>query len=133
MSLEANLRHIAGVTVLDLSGRMAAGDEADLLRDRLLHAFEKGEHWILLNFEDVDFVDSSGLGEMVAAYAALTRRGGILRLLNVSEHLAHLLALTQLDQLFDVYDNEPAALASFTSAGNARTQRKLADYLNRGG
>lgn len=132
MSLEANQRHIAGVTILDLSGRMVAGDEADLLRDRLLHAFEKGEHRILLNFEDVDCVDSSGLGEMVAAYAALTRRGGIVRLLNVSGHLAHLLALTRLDQLFDVYDSELAALASFTSAGNARTQRKLADYLNRG-
>ncbi|SPE27845.1 Anti-sigma factor antagonist [Candidatus Sulfopaludibacter sp. SbA3] len=132
MSLEANSRHVAGVTIFDLSGRMVAGAETDSLRDRLLHAFERGEHWILLNFEDVTYVDSAGLGEMVSAYAALTRRGGILHLLNVSEHLAHLLALTRLDQLFDVFDDQAAALASFNSAGNTRTQRKLADYLDRG-
>src|ERR1035438_5594656 len=114
MSLEVNLRHIAGVTILELSGRLVAGAEADTLRDRLLDAFEKGEHWILLSFENVESVDSAGLGEMVAAYAALTRRGGTVRLLNVSGHLAHLLARTQLDRLFDVYDNEAAALASFT-------------------
>jgi anti-sigma B factor antagonist len=132
MSLEVNPRRMAGVTILDLRGRMVAGAEADSLRDRLLHAFEKGEHWILLNFEEVSYVDSSGLGEMVSAYAALTRRGGIVHLLNVSGHLAHLLAVTGLDRLFDVFDDEAAATASFNSAGNTRTQRKLADYLDGG-
>lgn len=132
MNLDINLRHVSGVTVFDLSGRMAAGPDKDSLRDRLLHAFEKGEHWILLNFEGVTFVDSSGLGEMVSAYSALVRRGGMLRLLNVSERLAHLLELTQLDRLFESYDDEAAALASFNSAGNSRTRHKLEEYLDRG-
>lgn len=130
MSLDVNFRHSAGVTIFDLSGRMVSGAEADSLRDRILHSFEKGEHWILLNFDGVAFVDSAGLGEMIGAYAALVRRGGLLRLVNVSERLAHLLALTQLDRLLEVYEDEAAALASFNSAGTSRARRKLADYLD---
>ena len=131
MSLEVNLRHVAGVTVFDLCGRVAAGTDANCLRERLVEAFEKGEHWILLNFDEVSYVDSAGLGELVSAYSALVRRGGMLRLLNASERLAHLLSMTQLDQVFDVYDDEAAALASFNSAGNSRTRHKLGEYLDR--
>jgi anti-sigma B factor antagonist len=131
MSLEANSRHIAGVTVLDLSGRVAIGTDTDALRERLMAVFNSGEHSILLNMDGVSSIDSAGLGELVATYSLLVRRGAMVRLLNVTGRLAHLLALTQLDQLFDIFDDEAAALASFTTAGNAQTRHKLDEYLNR--
>lgn len=138
MSIEVVIRHASGITIFDLSGRLVAagnqiGDNAggDTLREILLRAYEQGNRWMLLNCEGLTYVDSCGIGELAGAYATISRRGGVLRLLNPTQRLADLLAITGLDALFEIYDDELIALASFNSSGNARTKQKLTDYLDR--
>jgi len=131
MSIELSLREVAGVTIFDLSGRMETGAEGQTLHAALLHAFDEGHHWLLVNCEGLMAVDSSGLGDLVSAHAAILRRGGIMRLLHPSEHIAHLLAVTRLNTLLDVYEDESDAIASFNSKTNQLTQQKLTDYLKR--
>jgi anti-sigma B factor antagonist len=138
MSIGVNTRHVSGITLFDLSGRLVAGGnqtgdtaEGDTLREILLRAYEQGNRWLLLNCEDLTDVDSCGVGELAAAYATIVRRGGVLKLLNPNQRLADLLAMTGLDSLFDIYDDELIAIASFNRSGNARTKQKLTDYLDR--
>jgi anti-sigma B factor antagonist len=138
MSIDVKIRHVSGIAIFDLSGRLVAGgnrpgDKAagDTLRELLLRAYEQGNRWMLLNCEDIASVDSCGVGELAGAYATIVRRGGVLRLLNPNQRLADLLAMTGLDSLFDIYDDELIAIASFNRSGNARTKQKLTDYLDR--
>src|ERR1035438_1865461 len=105
MSIEVITRHSGGITVFNLSGRLVAGAESDTLREVLRLAYEQGNRWVLLNCETLTSVDSSGLGDLVAAYAAIVRRGGVLRLLSPTPQLTHLLALTGLDSLFEIHDD----------------------------
>lgn len=130
MSIEVEIRHVSGVTILDVKGRLVIGSEGETLRNLMLRSYEQGNRWMLLNCAGIEYVDSSGLGDLVSAYSTLIRRGGVLRLLNPTERLSDLLELTRLDQLFDIYDDELIALASFTGPSNARTQQKLAKYLD---
>jgi anti-sigma B factor antagonist len=136
MSIDVNIRHVSGIAIFDLSGRMVAGPngigaEGNTLREILLRAYEQGNRWMLLNCEDLAYVDSCGVGELVGADATIVRRGGVLKLLNPNHRLADVLAVTGLDSLFDIYDDELIAIASFNRAGNARTKQKLTDYLDR--
>jgi anti-sigma B factor antagonist len=138
MSIDVNIRHVSGIAIFDLSGRLVAGGnrigtgaEGDTLREILLRAYEQGNRWMLLNCEDLANVDSSGVGDLVGADATIVRRGGVLKLLNPNHRLADLLAITGLDSLFDIYDDELIAIASFNRAGSARTKQKLTDYLDR--
>src|SRR6185295_17158093 len=126
MSIEISSRQVTGVTIFDISGRMVAGTEGQKLNSALSDAFEQGHHWLLLNCADLGFIDSSGLGDLVAAHAAIVRRGGVARLLHPTKGLSDLLARTRLDSLLDVYDDETEAVASFTAINNQRTQQKLA-------
>ena len=86
---------------------------------------------MLLNCEGLTQVDSFGIGELTGAYATIARRGGVLRLLNPTPRLEDLLAMTGLDSLFQIYDDELIALASFNSSGSARTKQKLTDDPDR--
>lgn len=131
MSIELTVRQIEGVIIFDISGRMVSGNDGRTLHAALMHEFEHGHRWMLLNCGGLQFVDSSGLGDLVAAYAAVVHRGGVARIVNPSRALADLLARTRLNALLDVYDDEGAALESFTELNNQRTQEKLAGYLQR--
>ena len=138
MRIDVNIRHVSGIAIFDLSGRLVAGgnrmggnSDGDTLREILLRAYERGNRWMVLNCEDLTYVDSCGIGELVGAYATIVRRGGVLRLLNPSQRLTDLLAMTGMDSLFEIHDDELIALASFNSSGNARTKQKLTDYLDR--
>jgi len=132
MSLAVNIRHVRGVAVFDLSGRLVAGLEGHTVCERLRQASEKGDRLILLNCEGLTHVDSCGIGDLVAAYAAIVRRGGVVKLLSPTAQLRHVLAITHLDSLFEIEDDELIALSSFTSGANARSQRKLKEYTDSG-
>jgi anti-sigma B factor antagonist len=131
MSIDVNIQHVNGIAIFGLSGRLVANAEGGTLREILLRAYEQGNRWMLLNCEDLTYVDSCGVGELAGAYATIVRRGGVLRLLNLNLRLAEMLAVTGLDSLFDIYDDELIAIASFNSSGNARAKQKLTDYLDR--
>lgn len=99
--------------VLDMSGRITFGDGTVELRDEIHRLLEKGERKILLNLAGVSYVDSSGIGELVAAFASVRRTGGQLKLVHVTQSVKFLLDITKLLTVFDTYDDEVEAINDF--------------------
>jgi len=118
MFLVASIRSSRGVTIIDLKGRITIGDPAALLRDTVRREADKNLR-LLLNLAEVNFVDSAGLGELVGCYTTLLNRRGSIRLLNLQPRLKDLLKMTRLLTLFEVYDDEQAAVDSFARATGA--------------
>ncbi len=113
MSMKFKTREVDGVTILDLSGRITLGEGSGTLRDAVRDLVSKGSKKILLNLAEVDYIDSSGLGELVAAYTAVKNSGGDLKLVNLTKKVSDLLVITKLATVFDVKDDEAAAVAAF--------------------
>ena len=114
MSLKSSTRQVDGVTILDLSGRITLGEGSVVLRDTIREVLGKGEKKILLNLGDVTYIDSSGIGELVSAFTAVRKEGGELKLLNLTKKVHDLLQITKLYTVFDVKDDEAAAVAAYT-------------------
>jgi anti-sigma B factor antagonist len=119
MSLVLETRQAGNVTILDVSGRITLGDGASTLRNAILAMVKDGRGKILLNLANVTYIDSSGLGVLVAAFATQTNRGGELKLLNVMSRVKDLLLITKLYTVFDVFDDEKTALRSFVGPSAA--------------
>ncbi|HUR37376.1 MAG TPA: STAS domain-containing protein [Terriglobales bacterium] len=115
MSLKSSSRQVDGITVLDLSGRITLGEGSVVLRDTIRELLGKGEKKILLNLGDVTYIDSSGIGELVSAYTAVRKEGGELKLLNLTKKVHDLLQITKLYTVFDVKDDEAAAIAAYAA------------------
>ena len=116
MSMKVNIRQVDGVTILDLSGRITLGEGSVQLRDSIRDLLAKGSKLILLNLADVNYIDSSGIGELVSAYTTVRNQGGELKLLNLTKKVHDLLQITKLYTVFDVKDDEASAIASYTRA-----------------
>ncbi len=114
MSLKTSTRQVNGVTILDCSGRITLGEGSVTLRDSVRDLLAKGDKKILLNLADVSYIDSSGIGEMVSAFTTVRNQGGELKLLNLTKKVHDLLQITKLYTVFDVKDDEAAAVKSFT-------------------
>ena len=114
MSLKFKTRQVDGVAIMDLSGRITLGEGSVTLRDAVRDVLSKGSSHILLNLGDVDYIDSSGLGELVSAYTAVKVAGGELKMLKLTKKVKDLLQITKLYTVFDVKDEEAAAIASFS-------------------
>ena len=113
MSMKASTRQVDGVTIVDLSGRITLGEGSVVLRDTIKDLLGKGNKKILLNLGDVSYIDSSGIGELVSAYTTAKNQGGELKLLNLTKKVHDLLQITKLYTVFDVKDDETAAVKSF--------------------
>jgi anti-sigma B factor antagonist len=111
--LNINERQAGDVTVLDMSGKITIGEGSVALRGAIRRLIEEGKKKILLNLSQVGYVDSSGIGEFVASFTAINREGGQLKLLNLTQKIQDLLAITKLLTVFDTYDDEQSALNSF--------------------
>jgi anti-sigma B factor antagonist len=111
--LEVKERQAGDVTILDLNGSVRMGEGAIALRNAIRSLVEQGKKKILLNLGAVKNVDSSGIGELIANYTTISRDGGQLKLLNLTEKIQNLLVITKLLTVFDSYDNEAEALNSF--------------------
>jgi anti-sigma B factor antagonist len=111
--LNINERQAGDVTVLDMSGKITIGEGSVALRTAIRRVLEEGKRRILLNLAGVSYIDSSGIGELVSSYTAINKDGGQLKLLNLTQKLQDLLAITKLLTVFDVYENEAEALNSF--------------------
>jgi anti-sigma B factor antagonist len=111
--LDINERQAGDVTILDLSGSVRMGEGAVALRNSIRGLIEGGKKKILLNLRSVKNIDSSGIGELIANYTTLSRDGGQLKLLNLTDKIQNLLVITKLLTVFDSYDNEAEALNSF--------------------
>src|SRR5690242_16218881 len=106
-------RQAGDVTVLDMDGRITIGDGSIALRSAVRRLLEEGKKRILLNLAGVSYIDSSGIGELVSSFTAIGKEGGQLKLLNLTQKLQDLLAITKLLTVFDVYENEAEALNTF--------------------
>lgn len=113
--MKVTSRQVEGVTVLDLSGRINLGEGGVILREAIQEVLTKGEKKILLNMADVTYIDSSGLGELVTAFTSVRNRGGELKLLNLTRRVHDLLQITKLYTVFDIKDDESAAINAFAA------------------
>jgi len=113
MSAKIATRQVNGVTVLDVSGKITLGEGSSALRDALHAAIGAGQKKILLNLGEVNYIDSSGIGELVAAFTTVSNQGGQLKLLNLTKRVQDLLQITKLYTVFDVHDDEAHAVRSF--------------------
>jgi anti-sigma B factor antagonist len=113
VALTIHSREVDGVTVLDLSGRITLGEGSVQIRDAIRDLISKGQKSILLNLADVNYIDSSGLGELVSAFTTSKNQGADLKLLHLTKKVHDLLQLTKLYTVFDVKDDEASAIASF--------------------
>jgi anti-sigma B factor antagonist len=106
-------RLVGDVVILDLSGKILIGEGEDALRDAIAQLVERGKTKILLNLADVPYVDSAGLGEIVRCYTTVSRKGGHLKLINLTKKIRDLLSITKLLTVFETYESEEEATKSF--------------------
>jgi len=112
MDLKIDLREAGDVAVINLAGRVTLGEGAMVLRDRL-RELTKDHKKVLLNLGNVPFFDSTGIGVLVSAYATASAAGGTIKLCCLSKRVKDVLLITKLYTVFEIYDDEPAALQSF--------------------
>lgn len=106
-------RQAGDVTILDMDGKVTIGEGSVALRSAIRRLLGEGKSKILLNLGNVGYVDSSGIGELVSSFTAVNKEGGTLKLLNLTQKIQDLLAITKLLTVFDVFENEGDALASY--------------------
>jgi len=113
MSLKIETREVAHVTILDITGRIVLGDEIGDLRDAVRALIAEGKKKIILNLVGVDYIDSSGVGELVGSFTTVRNAGGELKLLNLTQKVHDVLYVTKLYTVFDIKDDEFTAVRSF--------------------
>ena len=112
MSMKVSTRLVDGIVILDLSGRITLGEGSVQLRDAIRDLVAQGQKNILLNLGDVNYIDSSGIGELVSAFTTVKNQGGQLKLLNLTKKVHDLLQITKLYTVFDIKDDEASAVGS---------------------
>ena len=116
MSLHITEHVVDGVTVVALSGRIVLGEESNALREKLKSLAAGGATKVVLNMTEVEYIDSSGLGTLVAAHLSAQNAGASVRLSNLGNKFYEVMQVTKLLTVFDVYDTEAAAVASFSTS-----------------
>lgn len=106
-------RQAGDVTILDMSGKVTIGEGSVALRNAVRRLLQEGKKKVLLNLAGVGYIDSSGIGELVSSYTTVSGAGGQLKMLNLTQKLQDLLAITKLLTVFDVYDDEGEALGTY--------------------
>lgn len=111
--MKATVRQYGDVSILDISGKITIGSGDVMLRNEFQKLVDGGNRQVLLNLEKVSYMDSAGIGELVACYKRAKEAGGVVKLLNPSGKVYDLLQLTKLDDVFDTFKDEKEALVSF--------------------
>jgi len=112
MSMVLNARRLDDVVILDLSGRITMGEGTLIIRENIQKLLNAGDRKFLLNLADVDYIDSSGLGELVTSFTPVRNQSGQLKLLNLTRRVQDLLQITKLLTVFEAFDDETEALKS---------------------
>lgn len=114
MSVKMTTRQVGDVTVVDAVGRITLGDGASAFRDTIRDLAAGGKKKLLLNLAEVSYIDSSGIGEMVSGFTTVTNQGGQVKLLNLTKRVKDLLQITKLYTVFEVFEDEAAAVRSYS-------------------
>ena len=112
--MQIEQRQVGSVMILDLKGKITLGEGDEALKDKINSLILQGHKKMLLNFGDVPYIDSAGLGEIVRTYTTVSRQGGQLKLVNLTKRITDLLSITKLLTVFETFDNEPEALKSYS-------------------
>ena len=113
--MKVSAREMGKVTILDLNGKITIGKGDLILREAIDNALKEGKSRLLLNLEKVSYMDSAGIGELVACFKRVVEKKGVMKLVNPEGRVQDLLALTKLDEYFETYQSEKEALGSFVS------------------
>ena len=113
MSVQITTRLDGDVTIVDVAGKITLGEGSSALRDKVKDLNAAGVKKILINLGDVNYIDSSGIGELVSAFTTISNAGGNLKLLNLTKRVQDLLQITKLYTVFEVFDSEVSAVKSF--------------------
>jgi anti-sigma B factor antagonist len=111
--LQATCRQIGEISIVDFSGKITLGEGSAVVRKMVRQLLDNGNRKILLNLADFDYIDSSGIGELVSAYTAVRNVDGEMKLLQLTRRVHDILQITRLFTVFDVQSDEDAALRSF--------------------
>jgi anti-sigma B factor antagonist len=106
-------REVSHVTIVDITGRITLGDETGKLRDTIRQLISESKKKIILNLAHVDYIDSSGVGELVSSFTTVRNSGGDLKLLSLSKKVSDILQVTKLYTVFDIKEDEFTAVKSF--------------------
>ncbi len=132
MSMTIKTRQVDGVTILDLSGRIVLGEGSVQLRDTIKELIAKGQKHILLNLGDVNYIDSSGLGELVSAFTTVRNAGGELKLLSLTKKVHDLLQITKLYTVFDIKVSVSVPPQGFGKRGQVGRRLRGSERLLKG-
>ena len=113
MKMTISTRQVGGITILDIGGRIVLGEESTSLRDVIRDLLKNGHKRILFNLGDVAYIDTTGLGSLGGAFTTVRKQGGDLKLLNLPEKFAGVMQITKLYKVFDIMNDEAAAVKSF--------------------
>jgi anti-sigma B factor antagonist len=116
MTVKMTNREVDGVSVVELEGRIVLGEESTSFREKLKSMVAEGKKKIVLNMAEVKYIDSAGLGALVAAHISAKNQGASVRLCNLGKKFHEVMQITKLLTVFDVYDTEAAAISSFQTS-----------------
>jgi anti-sigma B factor antagonist len=119
VALKMTNREVDGVSVVALDGRIVLGEESNALREKVKGLIAEGKRKIVLNMDNITFIDSAGLGTLVAAHHSAKAQGASLKLCHLGSKFQEVLQITKLLTVFEVYDTEAAAVASFSKGAGA--------------
>lgn len=111
--MRANVRQMGNISIIDLSGRITIGEGDVIMREKVTEVVDQGQSNIILNLTKVTYMDSAGIGELVACLKRVKEKGGVIKLLNASGKVYDLLQLTKLEDVFESYKDEKEAIDSF--------------------
>lgn len=114
--MQIDERAVGDVTILDLRGKVTLGEGDELLKDKVNSLVNQGRKKMILNLENVPYIDSAGLGEIVRTYTTVSRQGGSLKLLSLTKRIQDLLSITKLLTIFETFDSESDAVRSFSAS-----------------
>ena len=113
--MKLKIRKTDSVAILDLSGKLMGGPDADVFKDTIKQLVEEGYKNVIVNLQHVPWVNSTGLGILIAGYTTLKREGGALKLIHVTERIDSILMITKLGTIFESFSDEQQAINSFKS------------------
>ncbi len=119
MTLKLTSHDVDGVSVVALDGRIVLGEESTALREKLKGLIAAGKQKIVLNMDNISYIDSAGLGTLIAAHVSAKNQGASVRLCHLGKKFHEVLQITKLLTVFDVYDTQAAATSSFAGTGAA--------------
>ena len=116
MDLTTTTRQAGGITIVDIAGRIVLGEAGATLRNLVTDLLKNGHRKILFNLANVSYIDSAGLGQLVAAFITVRKQGGELKLSNLNHKTHDVLQMTKLYTVFDIGDDEASVVKSFAQS-----------------